>query len=140
MSAPEDDTRLWLIKAASDLMAAQRLIDIEPLILDAACFHCQQAAEKSLKAFLVHKSVRFDKTHNLAYLLGLCAPHDQQFNSLVELGDLLTPYAVEVRYPGDALAPPLEEAQEALKAANTIWDFVLARIPSEHHPSSNPSS
>ncbi len=41
----------WLTKANNDLRSAQRLIEIEPMILDTACFHCQQAVEKSLKAF-----------------------------------------------------------------------------------------
>ena len=36
----------WLVKASNDLMSAQRLLEIEPVILDNACFHCQQAIEK----------------------------------------------------------------------------------------------
>ena len=36
----------WLDKAENDLMSAQRLLEIEPIILDNACFHCQQATEK----------------------------------------------------------------------------------------------
>ena len=42
----------WLNKAEHDLLSAQRLLEIEPMILDNACFHCQQAIEKCLKAFL----------------------------------------------------------------------------------------
>ena len=45
----------WLQKAENDILSAQRLLEIEPMILDNACFHCQQAAEKSLKAFLHYK-------------------------------------------------------------------------------------
>ena len=33
----------WLQKALNDLMSAERLLEIEPTILDTACFHCQQA-------------------------------------------------------------------------------------------------
>jgi HEPN domain-containing protein len=36
----------WMEKAGHDLMSAQRLIEIEPMILDNACFHCQQACFK----------------------------------------------------------------------------------------------
>jgi len=32
---------------------------------DAACFHAQQIAEKSLKAFLAYRGVPFPYTHNL---------------------------------------------------------------------------
>jgi HEPN domain-containing protein len=41
----------WIYKAEHDLISAQRLLEIEPMILDNACFHCQQAMEKLLKAF-----------------------------------------------------------------------------------------
>jgi HEPN domain-containing protein len=47
----------WLVKAERDLMSAEILLDHEPLVLDTACFHCQQAAEKALKAFLVWQTV-----------------------------------------------------------------------------------
>jgi HEPN domain-containing protein len=36
----------WLDKAGHDLMSAPRLLEIEPMILDNACFHSQQAIEK----------------------------------------------------------------------------------------------
>ena len=44
----------WLDKAGHDIISAQRLLEIEPAILDNACFHCQQAIEKNLKAFLIY--------------------------------------------------------------------------------------
>jgi HEPN domain-containing protein len=37
----------WLSKADHDIISAQRLIEIEPMILDYACFHCQQARLRS---------------------------------------------------------------------------------------------
>ncbi len=37
---------LWLEKADHDLIAARLIIDVQPIILDIACFHCQQAVEK----------------------------------------------------------------------------------------------
>ena len=45
-----DETRAWLLRAAEDLAAAAVLT--APATLRSALFHCQQAAEKSLKAFL----------------------------------------------------------------------------------------
>jgi len=35
----------WLYKAEHDIISAQRLIEIELMILDYACFHGQQAVE-----------------------------------------------------------------------------------------------
>lgn len=43
----------WVAKSESDFAAADLLLHAgEFPIPDAACFHCQQSAEKYLKAFL----------------------------------------------------------------------------------------
>jgi hypothetical protein len=36
-----EEIRAWLIKAARDLEAARRLIDIEEPLLDIVVYHCQ---------------------------------------------------------------------------------------------------
>ena len=59
------DTREWLGKAKDDLRAARRLLKPPPALSSAAAFHCQQAAEKALKAFLAWRDVPFRKTHDL---------------------------------------------------------------------------
>ena len=71
--------RKWLVKAEHDIMNAETVIRHNPMILDSACFHCQQAVEKYLKAFLIYKGVAIDKTHNLFFLFELCGQHDTDF-------------------------------------------------------------
>lgn len=126
-----DEVAEWLIKARRDLMAAEILIDHEPPVLDAACFHCQQAAEKTLKAFLVWQSAQFDKVHNLAYLVDLCVSQEPRFGSLREQTESLTPYAVAVRYPGELLDIGRAEAADALGSAQAIWNFVSSLLPAD---------
>jgi HEPN domain-containing protein len=41
----------WVQKAEHDLISAQRLLEIEPMILDNACFHCQQCYRKIPESF-----------------------------------------------------------------------------------------
>jgi len=60
-----EDTREWLRKAASDIRSADHLFAASPPILDTTLFHCQQAAEKTLKAFLAWHDVPFAKTHDI---------------------------------------------------------------------------
>lgn len=48
-----DEPKAGLRKARSDLLSARILVEHSPLVLGPAAFHCQQATEKSLKAFLV---------------------------------------------------------------------------------------
>lgn len=54
----------WLIKAQRDLASAQRLSVGDDPLLDTAAYHCQQAAEKAIKGFLVFSDVRVRKTHD----------------------------------------------------------------------------
>ncbi len=134
MNAPPDEIKAWLIKAKSDLDSARILIEYKPANYDTTCFHCQQAAEKALKAFLVSRNVAFEHVHVMTYLVDLCVAQNQAFNNLREKAELLAPYAVEIRYPGDALEVPREDAEEAYTAAVAIWEFVLKQLPVEVQP------
>ena len=60
--------RLWVDKANSDLQNAEIILaaPTQTPPLDTVCFHCQQAAEKYIKAFLVFYGKQFPFSHNLA--------------------------------------------------------------------------
>jgi HEPN domain-containing protein len=93
-----EQARLYLYKAAEDEALLYEVIN-SPRVSDAAIgFHCQQAAEKLLKALLSHMGVRFRRTHDIKELMDLVQDGGMSIPpSLMEL-DLLTPYAVEFRY------------------------------------------
>jgi len=99
--------------------------------LETACFHCQQTVEKGLKAFLVWRVAPFEKVHSLTYLLDLCERQDPGFTSIRDRAETLAPYAVEVRYPGEAREIAQTEAEEALATAEMVWKFVLNLLPPE---------
>ena len=61
----------WLSRARSDLVLAQMTED-QRLLPEILAFHAQQAAEKALKALLVHHQVEFPRTHVIALLVNLC--------------------------------------------------------------------
>jgi HEPN domain-containing protein len=46
------------------------------------CFHCQQAAEKYLKALLQEKGAAVLKTHDLEDILDLLRPYDHTLTPL----------------------------------------------------------
>lgn len=96
---------------------------------DAAGFHCQQASEKALKAFLTWHDEPIERTHSLVALLAICLPFDTAFNTLRRAAVTLTPYAVAIRYPGELPGLTEEEAQEALALAREVWVFVQERLP-----------
>jgi HEPN domain-containing protein len=92
--------------------------------LDTAVYHCQQAAEKAMKAFLTARDMVFEKTHNLVALLALCTPLEHGFEQWEEVAEMLTPYATEFRYPGTLLEPEKSEAEQALAAAEAFVEFI----------------
>ena len=136
-----DDTRRallrsWLTKAASDLKSARVLGSVDDAPLDTAIYHCQQTAEKAVKAFLVSKELSPEKTHDIRRLTIEAAGHEPRFNEMMELAVSLTPYAWEFRYPDDLADtyPTREEFDEALQHAQAIFDFVLSPLPKEARP------
>jgi len=94
-------------------------------VLDTAIYHCQQAAEKSLKGFLVFHGIEFSKTHDLRYLANLASERQESFKELTESAEVLTPYAIEYRYPDDIMEPNMEEFNEAFELARKVYENVL---------------
>jgi HEPN domain-containing protein len=130
MSAAKDElVRSWLIKAHRDLLSARELAEATSPLLDTAAYHCQQAAEKAIKGYLLFHDVRFEKSHDIELLVGQASAIDRSFSVCVEAARLLTPLAVEYRYPGDYIEPEPEEFQEAFDTAQGIFDFVVSKLP-----------
>ena len=131
MKPPEDQAhrRLvgqWLDKAETDVQAAESLLSREPPLLYPSCFFSQQAAEKYLKGFLTWNRVDFPKTHDLKELLDLAETVNSHLARSLQKTIVLTPYGVEVRYPGDMPEPTVAETQEALRLAQFVRQAVLA--------------
>jgi HEPN domain-containing protein len=55
-------TAEWVEKAENDYRTAVVVLEeIAEPIVDTACFHCQQCAEKYLKAFLTEHQIEFPR-------------------------------------------------------------------------------
>lgn len=115
----------WLRKGKTDLDSARILLTGENLF-DAACFHSQQLAEKSIKALLTYHSISFKKIHELNILLNLL--NDPDFEPFRQHAIILNSYAVEMRYPGDYIEPEQEEAEEALRMATEIYELTKRKL------------
>jgi HEPN domain-containing protein len=124
-----EEVQQWLTKSQRDLKVAWVLFKNEESLFDAVAYHCQQSAEKSLKAYLTHKNTAFRKTHDLDVLIDLCCQSEASFQELKDGADTLTPYATEFRYPSDTIEPEKYEAEEALAIASLVLDFVVKLLP-----------
>jgi HEPN domain-containing protein len=127
-----DEATAWLQFAADDLDTAQVLLGAMPSRVRQSLFHAQQAAEKSLKAFLIWHERQFPLTHDLAVLLRLCVSLDPGIATGVEPALDLTQFAARFRYPGEDEIPSLEEARQWVAAAAGVLDCVSIRIAGGH--------
>jgi HEPN domain-containing protein len=116
-------TREWVDKAEADFATAQREVRVrKDPNYDGVCFHCQQCAEKYLKARLQQDRVVFAKTHNLLVLLDLLLPSYQTWNILRPDLLILNNFAVAYHYPGESTN--LLAARDALERCKRIRTVV----------------
>src|SRR5262245_50841422 len=93
-------TRQWVRKAEADWGMAQTLAQATDRPFDGVCFHCQQAAEKYLKALLEELGARIPRTHDLVDLHQVLLPSHASLKPLLRGMLFLKQFAVEFRYPG----------------------------------------
>ena len=128
-----DDPREWLNRARSNLARARSGATIPEVYLEDLCFDAQQAAEKALKAVLIHLDVSFPYVHDLARpydkastgsaqrlrtpLLTLVKQAGREVPASVRQAARLTRYAVVIRYPGLPEPVVRGEYEEAVSIA-----------------------
>ncbi len=123
---PLDDpeVREWLLKVAEDCRVAEVLsASAEPLD-DAICFHCQQAAEKLLKALLVADGVPPPRTHDLESLADLLSSAQSLPEDLEDALTHLSELSVIPRYPVSSERRSPDRAQRAMDALDRTIAWV----------------
>ena len=128
MNEQVNEIKQWIIKGDHDLGTAKVTYLHIPEYLDTVTFHCQQAVEKYLKAYLLFHSVSFKFTHDLVYLLDLITPKDTDFEMYYDSVSELQGYAVEIRYPNESIYLSNEKVETAILIAKTIRDIVTQKM------------
>ena len=117
----EEFVREWIDKAKKDVRAVEIIREYEEMS-EIVCFHCQQAAEKYLKALLISKNEEITKTHNIDFLLKKCSKYNEEFISYI--GSPLADYAVDIRYPEVRYIPSKQEMEDAILLLEEIIKLV----------------
>jgi len=119
----------WLAYAESDLEVSA-LSPTGKTLPETLAFHAQQTGEKATKAVLVSRRVDPPRTHNLQSVLALL-PDDIISDRVVSAADILSPYAVASRYPGDAEPVTGEELAIAVDAARDVLEWARRVVESQ---------
>jgi len=118
-----DLAKEWLRYAKSDLTTAKHMFnDVNPKETEISCYHTQQCAEKSLKAYLILREADPPHTHDLVELNNLCTVLEPGFSDMLQYCVLLNPYGVHVRYPNE-LSVDDTVTKYAIENAQTLFDF-----------------
>ncbi|PIP53933.1 MAG: hypothetical protein COX07_08040 [Bacteroidetes bacterium CG23_combo_of_CG06-09_8_20_14_all_32_9] len=120
--------KAWLIKADHDLGTAKITYLHIPEYRDTIAFHCQQAVEKYLKAYLYHLEIIFNKSHDLVYLIDLISQKDLFSKELYDKASSLENYSVQLRYPNIVIELSDLEIQNSLKIAKEFRDLIIDKL------------
>ena len=128
------DCAEWLKYSRMDIDAAEQLYsqrqNPRQRPIEIILYHCQQGAEKALKAFMVQNGRFPPKSHELQELRIICIQWNSRFGSmrLINHCAFLDPFAVAVRYPKHNIILDSHQAARGLKCAKRVHDFVLVHL------------
>ncbi|MFM2045188.1 MAG: hypothetical protein RLY86_3764 [Pseudomonadota bacterium] len=122
---PERDVAAWLTVVANDLRAIRNnLFGPEPTPVIAA-YHCQQAAEKLVKAVLVGEGIAFPKSHDIGLLLDLVPPGNTLRPRLLPF-ERFTPLSWIYRYPSASPMDSLIDLPDVAEVTGWLRDLEAA--------------
>ena len=117
-----DEAKTWLEFAKTDLGVSIHLMEAYyPMPLEIICYHCQQAAEKAIKAVAIYHGTQggLPKKHNLSFLLEQIKNVEEIPEEYYDYADELTPYGIVVRYPNELFLVK-SHAQKAIEYAEKL--------------------
>lgn len=136
----EEEYKEWLTFARTDFESAKYLdsAPFHPRPLNVICYHCQQAAEKAVKALIVYFGSQggMPKVHDISFLMnqiknivreekGIELEHE-----LLMIADSLSKYGVAPRYPNE-IEVDEQQVKKALSNSETILKWVDSVIAAE---------
>ena len=129
MRDPVDEARRWVQYAHWDMVDVQNNMQSDQIPHPIVCFHCQQAAEKMLKAVLVFHGQPPPRTHDLTAILRRLEPLVGSVEDVLPHAAILNPFAVEVRYPANAIEVGVSETEEARASSEAIFAWMREQFP-----------
>jgi HEPN domain-containing protein len=135
-TVPEDPSRRaeigeWLAIAEEDAAAARLCLASDEPLLGIAAYHCQQAAEKVLKAAVIVRGKPFRRTHDLDELATQVTETWPAMGALAGPLRPLTSWGFAYRYPmhnPDERPPRPEDMEAALARIDGLRDLIAAEL------------
>ncbi len=113
--------------AAQDLGVAKHLFENDhSKPLEIVCYHCQQSAEKAIKAVIVslHWPIGISKSNGLSFLLNQIHNYISISDAISDVADALTPLGTMTKYPSE-LTVEEHHAKQEIAFAEQILNWAL---------------
>lgn len=128
-----EDVKTWLSFAQMDFESAKYLYKAPfyPKPLNIICYHCQQAAEKAVKALIIYFGSQggMPKIHDISFLLNQIKNIVEEKtgikveNDLLTIANSLSKYGVASRYPNE-MEIDEKQTRKALEDSEMIFKWV----------------
>ena len=120
----------WLDYAWTDYDVALFLYENRrPQPLEIICYHCQQSAEKAIKALYIMLELPggIPRKHDLSFLLNQMQARISIPKEIRQCADMLNVYGIAARYPTEI---PVDGSRTilAVRAAKSIFDWAKEQI------------
>lgn len=118
----------WLDYAETDILSAVDLSDKEETYLPSA-FHCQQAIEKTLKAYFLYEDGYAPDGHNIIFLCRKLSKKYREFEEWIDECIETNSYYIQTRYPPDKpLGITKKRLDYLIRSAKRLFDFTVKQI------------
>lgn len=126
--AKKEQVKEWLTIAQKDFQEAEFLFAHQRPTEDIVYF-LEQAAEKSLKGYLIFHEWKLQKIHDIRTLLEEAIKFDETFRTFIPTSAYLTEFYLKSRYPpwGD-LDLEEEEIEEKMSAVKKLFKLIESKI------------
>ena len=120
----------WLEFAETDIGVARHLFNsYHPKPLEIICYHCQQAAEKAIKAVILQDDIPggLPKKHDLSFLMSQVKNAHAIPDEYYDCADTLSQYGVMARYPNELFIEE-KNATQAIHYAEIILGWAKSCV------------
>ena len=132
MSNRNPDSAVWMRLARDDMATVNLLMTEHRKRVEIILYHCQQTAEKSLKAYLVDSDEWIGNTHDLILLLGECIRINRSFHlkRMINHCAFLNRITPGVKYAALNISFDTSHIPRAINSAKRVYDLVSVHLGS----------
>ena len=125
--------RKWIAVAESDFEACLALRGIPGnSFRQQIAFHAQQSVEKYIKSWLELKQIAYPYTHDISRLLDILEENGSvEIARTLDAAEMLTPYAVQFRYPFESGDLDEDDIKEAIRIASEVRGILRKLLADE---------